>query len=51
MHLVSGTNTHDVTDLVDHGMVKSTKTWISREWNIIFVWNKKILTCALDGTF
>ena len=29
MHLVSCTNTHDITDLVNHGMVKSTKTWIS----------------------
>ena len=26
MHPVSGTNTHDVTDLVNHGMVKNTKT-------------------------
>ena len=32
MHSVSCTNTHyDVTDFVDHGMVKNTKTWISRE--------------------
>ena len=30
MHLISCTNTHrDVTDLVNHGMVKNTKTWIS----------------------
>ena len=45
MHLVSCTNTHhcDVIDLVNHGMVKNTKTWISWERNIIFLWNKKIL--------
>ena len=44
MHLVSCTNTHhDVTDLVNHGMVKNTKTWISWERNIIFLRNKKIL--------
>ena len=34
---------HDVTDLVNHGMVKNTKTLISLEQNIIFVWIKKIL--------
>ena len=45
MHLVSCTNTHrDVTDLVNHGMVKNTKTWISWERNMIFLRNKKILT-------
>ena len=44
MHLVSCTNTHrDVTDSLNHGMVKNTKTWISWEQNIIFLWNKKIL--------
>ena len=44
MHLISCTNTHhDVTDLVNHGMVKNTKTWISWERNIIFLQNKKIL--------
>ena len=44
MHLVSCTTTHgDVTDLVNHGMVKNTKTWISWEQNIIFLRNKKIL--------
>ena len=42
MHPVSCTNTHhDVTDLVKHPMVKNTKTWISREWNITFLSNKK----------
>ena len=44
MYLVSCTNTHcDFTGLVNHGMVKNTKTWISWEWNIIFLRNKKIL--------
>ena len=44
MHLVLCTNTyHDVIDLVNHGMVKNTKTWISWERNIIFLRNKKIL--------
>ena len=48
MHLVSCTNTHrDVTDLVNHGMVKNTKTWISWEWNITFLRNKKILNLCL----
>ena len=43
MHLMH-LNTHrDVTDLVNHGMVKNTKTWISWEQNIIFLRNKKIL--------
>ena len=42
MHLVSCTNTHrDVTYLVNHGMVKNTKTCISWERNIIFLRNKK----------
>ena len=48
IHPVSCTNTHhDVTDLVNHGMVKNTKTWISWERNIIFLWNKKILNLWL----
>ena len=48
MHPVSCTNTHhDVTDLVNHGMVKNTKTWISWERNITFLWNKKILNLFL----
>ena len=51
MHLVSCTNTHgDVTDLLNHGMVKNTKTWISSERNIIFLWNKILLICASDST-
>ena len=48
MHPVLCTNTHhDVTDLVNHGMVKSTKTWISWERNITFLQNKKILNLYL----
>ena len=43
MHLVSSTNTHhDVTDLVNHGMIENIKTWISWKRNIIFVRNKKM---------
>ena len=41
---VSCANTHcDITDLVNHGMIKNTKTWISWGQNIIFLWNKKML--------
>ena len=48
MHPVLRTNTyHDVTDLVNHGMVKNTKTWISWKRNIIFLWIKKILNLCL----
>ena len=36
-----------VNDLVNHGMVKNTKTWISRERNITFLKNKKILKLCL----
>ena len=44
MHIISCANTHrGVTDLVNHGMVKNTETWISWKWNIIFLQNKKIL--------
>ena len=32
-------------------MVENTKTWISREQNIIFLRNKKLLICASDGAF
>ena len=47
MHVVSYTNTHrDVTDLINHGMVKHT------ERNIIFLRNKKkVLIYASDGAF
>ena len=42
MHPVLCTNTHhDVTDLVNHGMVKNTKIWISWERNITFLRSKK----------
>ena len=48
MDQVSCTNTHnDVTDLVNHGMVKNRNTWISWERNIIFLWNKKTLNLCL----
>ena len=44
MHLLSCINTHcEVTDLVNHGMIKNTKTWTSWERNIIFLWSKKTL--------
>ena len=42
---------HDVIDFVNHGMVENTKTWISWEQNITFLWNKKKLNCASDDTF
>ena len=52
MHLVSCTNTYrDVTDLVNHEMVKKKKIWISSERNIVFLRNKKFLICAPDDTF
>ena len=41
---------HDVKDLVNHGIVKNTKTWIAWEWNITFLQYKKSLTCASDGS-
>ena len=48
MHPVSCTNTHhDVTDLVNHGVVENTKTWISWEQNTTFLRNKKILKLCL----
>ena len=44
MLLVSFANTHcDTTDLVNHLMVKNTKTWLCQEQNIIFLRNIKIL--------
>ena len=40
MHSVSCTNIHhDVTDLVNDGMIKNTKTWIFCERNITFLRN------------
>ena len=48
MHLVACTNTHhDVTDFVDLGIAKNTKTWISLERNITFLGNKKVLNLRL----
>ena len=48
MHPVSCTTTHhDITDLVNHGIVKNRKAWISWEWNITFLQNKKILNLSL----
>ena len=48
MHLVSCANTHhDITDFVDLGMVRNTKTWISWERNITFLRNEEILNLCL----
>ena len=48
MHPVSCTNTHhDITDLVNPGIVKKIKTWISGEREIPFLQNKKILDLYL----
>ena len=48
IHPVSCTNAHhDVTDSVNHEMVKNTKTWISQDWNMTFLWNKKNLNLCL----
>ena len=48
MYQVSCTNTyHDVTYLVKHLAVKNTKTWISREWSIIFLSKKNNLNLYL----
>ena len=48
MYLVSCTNTYrDVRDLVNHGIVKNAKTWISWQRNIFFLQNKKILNLCL----
>ena len=44
MHPISCSNTHHcVKDLVNDGIVKNTKIWISWEWNITFLQNEKIL--------
>ena len=48
IHPVSCTNTdHDVTDLVNHGIVKNTITWISWKLKLFFLRNKKILNLCL----
>ena len=44
MYLISCTGTHrDVTDFVNLEMVKNIKTWISWEWTLTYLRNKKIL--------
>ena len=48
MRPVSCTNADDdVTNLVNHGMAKNTKFWISWERNITFLQNKKLLSLCL----
>ena len=48
MHPDSCTNIHhDVTDLVNLGLVENTKMWISWERNMTFLRNKKILNLCL----
>ena len=50
MHPVSCTSTHhDVTDLVNHGKCKNTKTWISYEWNInLFTGGAAVCTTSIN---
>ena len=51
-HPLSCTDTHhDVTDLINHGMVKDTKNLNSLRTEHNFSTNKKILTRASDDTF
>ena len=38
---------HNVTDLVNDGIIKNTKTWVSWGQNISFLQNKKILSLCL----
>ena len=47
------TNTHhDITDLVNHGIVENTKTWISWEQNITFLQiNLILIICVSNDTF
>ena len=48
MYHVSCTDiNHDITDWVNRGMVKNTKSWISWEENLTFLQNKKILNLYL----
>ena len=48
MQSISCTNTHpEVAELVNHGSVKNTKTWISWERNITFPRDKKTLKLCL----
>ena len=52
MYPVSCTNTHhDFTDLVNHGIVKNTKTQYLENETKLFNEIKKILTCASDDKF
>ena len=49
---VSFTNTHhDVTDWVNHGMVKIQKLEYLEKGTYLFYEIRKFLTCALDDTF
>ena len=34
-----------VTDLVNHGVVRNSKTWVAWEWNTIFLLNKILNLC------
>ena len=48
MLLVSCNNTHhDITFFVNHEIVKYKKIWISWEWNITVLWNRKIINLCL----
>ena len=52
MHHISCTNTHrDITDLVNHGMVKNTKLEYLEKGTYFLYEIKKFIICALDGTF
>ena len=41
-HVLIFIMTSYIWNIMGHGLVKNTKTWISWEWNITFIWNKKI---------
>ena len=52
MHPVSFTNTHhDITDLVNHEMVKNKKLEYLENGTYLFYKIKKFLTCASDDSF
>ena len=52
MHSVSCTNTHpDITDFVNQGIIKNTRTWISRQGKVPYYKIKRFLICASDDTF
>ena len=52
MHPVSCTDTHhDVTDLVNHGIVKNTKHEYLENGKQLSYETKKFLTCTSDGAF